>query len=36
MVEKEAPKEFEQWIEEKWGSDKLPIGGVVPFHSAYG
>ncbi|MHA1199446.1 MAG: 4Fe-4S binding protein [Candidatus Heimdallarchaeaceae archaeon] len=33
---KEAPDEFERWVKEKWGSSKLPEGGVVPYPSAYG
>ena len=35
MVEKEAPKEFKKWVSEKWGTKNLPLGGTVPFHSAY-
>lgn len=35
MEKKEVPEEFKQWIKEKWGSSKLPIGGVVPYHTSY-
>ncbi len=35
MTSKEAPKEFKKWVEEKWGTEDLPIGGVVPYHTAY-
>ncbi len=35
MEEKTVPDEFKKWINEKWGSEKLPIGGVVPYHSSF-
>ncbi|MHA1865531.1 MAG: 4Fe-4S binding protein [Candidatus Heimdallarchaeaceae archaeon] len=36
MEKKNPPKEFEEWINEKWGTEKLPVGGVVPYQSSYG
>ena len=36
MSSKQVPDEFRTWIRENWGADKLPKGGVVPFHSSYG
>ena len=33
MEKKEVPEDFKQWIRDKWGSSKLPIGGVVPYHT---
>ncbi|MCE7739078.1 MAG: 4Fe-4S binding protein [Candidatus Heimdallarchaeota archaeon] len=33
---KEAPDEFSRWTKEKWGSSQLPMGGTVPYHTAYG
>ncbi|MEE9411000.1 MAG: 4Fe-4S binding protein [Candidatus Heimdallarchaeota archaeon] len=35
MESKKVPKEFNKWIKEKWGTSDLPIGGVVPYHTAY-
>ncbi len=35
MEKKEAPDEFKRWVSEKWGSSKLPLGGTVPYHTAY-
>jgi len=35
MEKKEVPREFQEWIKEKWGSSKLPIGGVVPYHTSF-
>lgn len=35
MKEKIIPEEIKTWTQEKWGSQKLPIGGVVPYHSSY-
>jgi pyruvate ferredoxin oxidoreductase delta subunit len=35
MTMKEYPEEFDRWIKEKWGTSKLPIGGVVPYHTAH-
>ena len=26
-----SEKEMKEWIEQKWGYEKLPMGGSVPF-----
>jgi 2-oxoacid:acceptor oxidoreductase delta subunit (pyruvate/2-ketoisovalerate family) len=36
MKEKIIPEEFKEWVSEKWGTAKLPIGGTVPYHSSFG
>jgi len=30
-LNKEQEAQFKEWISEKWGASKLPIGGAVPF-----
>ncbi|MHA1223759.1 MAG: 4Fe-4S binding protein [Candidatus Heimdallarchaeaceae archaeon] len=35
MAKKIIPRDFDNWVKEKWGASKLPRGGVVPFHSSY-
>ena len=36
MEEKKVPKDLNRWVKDKWGTSKLPIGGTVPYHTAYG
>ncbi len=36
MKKKEIPIDIQNWHINKWGTEKLPIGGAVPFHSSYG
>ena len=38
IKKKNIPDELKEWTnpENKWGTDKLPIGGTVPFHTAWG
>ena len=36
MKKKEIPLDIQNWHKNKWGTEKLPIGGAVPYHSSYG
>lgn len=36
MKEKIIPEDIKIWTKEKWGTNKLPSGGTVPFHSSFG
>ncbi len=35
MEKRNAPEEFSKWIKEKWGTEQVPLGGTVPYPSAY-
>ena len=36
MKDKIIPEDLLTWTKEKWGSNKLPQGATVPFHSSFG
>lgn len=38
LKDKPVPPELKEWTnpKAKWGTEKLPIGGVVPYHTAWG